>query len=84
MRENQIRKKHENIKPEKEKEVDEVEFYDGEIVLIMRKTIYWPAQIMQQQPSSVTVKIFRTVVTKKRFDLKRFTENSDICQGMTI
>ena len=48
MRENQIRKKNENIEPEKEKEVDEVEFYDGEIVLIMRKTIYWPAQIMQQ------------------------------------
>ena len=52
-------------------------------VFVKRKTLYWPAKVIEVNAGNIVVQIFhiKTIINKTKNDLKKFTKDPVVTKG---
>ena len=75
---------HETVEKPTHEAGDQMEVSEGDVILVMRKTLYWPRKVLLVRPKSVDVEVFdkaKTIVTKEYKEIKSFTFDESLCKG---
>ena len=69
---------------EDEEEGDQVQIKEGQVVMVLRKTLHWPAKVLKVNGNEIEVEFFDTAKSKQSkilFEVKKFSGDPALMKG---